>query len=303
MTARLANLIEVISFLSIAVVLIGVFGKWHFVPDLASHFRVQATVALIVSSPILYRLKRRRWAIVSCVVGLGLAASLWPFLKPNSTSTSGEYRLLTMNVLTNNPRRDLVINYIIESDPDFVVLQETSSQWIDSLDAALGTSWPYRKCQPRSDNFGIALYSKIPWTACDIVEYSNGFSTPSINAYFRLPDDSDLRLIATHPLPPMNHDLWNARNSAFIALAQDVRTTGGKRTVVAGDLNCSPWSYWFRRLMRESQLRNSAEGNGLNITWMPIPIAVCGLPIDHVLVGSGIQVSRRSVGPYAGSFS
>ena len=87
----------------------------------------------------------------------------------------------------------------------------------------------------------------------------------------------------------------------FAALAKEIRTGDGPRTILAGDLNCTPWSYWFRRLLRESQLSNSAHGRGLNITWTPLRIAVCGLPIDHVLVGSEIRVSRRFVGPYLGS--
>jgi endonuclease/exonuclease/phosphatase (EEP) superfamily protein YafD len=301
MKNRLANLIEVVAFLSMAVALLGLFGKWHFALDLASHFRVQAVFSLIVTSPILLYLHRRWWASASGVVGLALLASWWPFLLPGSTTTSARYRLITMNVLKINSRHDLVIQCILENDPDFILLQETNSQWIDSLDAALGTTWPYHQCQPRSDNFGIALYSKMPWTECDVVEYSSSLPTPSIKACFRLPDGSDLRLIATHLMPPMNHAGWNARNAAFSAIAEDVRKNDPQRTVVAGDLNCSPWSYWFQRMIRESQLGNSANGHGLNITWMPIPIAVCGLPIDHVLVGSDIQVSRRSVGPYVGS--
>ena len=118
---------------------------------------------------------------------------------------------------------------------------------------------------------------------------------------FHLPGGPELRLIVTHPLPPMNHRQWKSRNSHFARLAADVKAAGYERTIVAGDLNCSPWSYWFGRLSKQSGLRNSADGQGLNITWMPIPIPACGLPIDHVLVGPKIQVSQRTVGPYTGS--
>jgi endonuclease/exonuclease/phosphatase (EEP) superfamily protein YafD len=298
---RLANLVEVFAFLSMIVVFAGFFGKWHFLLDLGSHFRIQAAGTILIAGIFLRLLKRRRWALVSLVVGLGLTASLWPFLRPGSTATPHSYRLFSMNVLTNNPRRDLVIDYIVKCDPDFIVLQETSSPWIELLDEALSPSWPYYKSIPRSDNFGIAMYSKFAWISCEVVEYSATLPTPSLSALFHLPGGPELRLITTHPLPPMNHRQWKSRNSHFAELAADIKAAGYKRTIVAGDLNCSPWSYWFGRLSQESGLRNSADGQGLNITWMPIPIPACGLPIDHVLVGPKIKVSQRTVGPYAGS--
>ncbi len=298
---RVANFAEAFAFLSMALILVGFFGKWHFLLDLGSHFRIQAVVTLLTAGLLLHFLKRRWWAIVSLAVGLGLTASLWPFLRPEPAASTKTYRLLSMNVLTKNPRHDLVIDYIFKSDPDFIVLQETNSPWIKSLNEAVIPTWPYHKTIPRFDNFGIAMYSKMPWISCDVVEYSEESSTPSLSALFQLPDGSELRLITTHALPPMNHSLWRSRNELFAGLASDVQASKHERTIVAGDLNCSPWSYWFGRLLKESGLRNSACGQGLNITWMPIPIPVCGLPIDHVLVGDRIQVSRRTVGPFAGS--
>ncbi len=299
---RVANLVEVVSFLSMAVVFGGFFGKWHYLLDLGSHFRIQAAGALLISGLFLWLLKRQRWAAVSFIIGLGLTASLWPFFRPSpAAAPSNTYRLLSMNVLTSNPRRDLVIDDIIKSDPDFIVLQEINASWIESLDEALGSSWPYHKSVPRSDNFGIAMYSKTPWKSCDVVEYSTMWPLPSLSAWFPLPDGSELRLITIHPPPPTNRRLWHSRNALFAGLAADVQTAGHERTIIAGDFNCSPWSYWFSRLLKESGLQNSANGQGLNITWMPNPISVCGLPIDHVLVGPEIQVSQRMVGPYVGS--
>ena len=73
------------------------------------------------------------------------------------------------------------------------------------------------------------------------------------------------------------------------------------RTIVAGDLNCTPWSPNFVDLLKSSNLINSGLGHGLAISWTPIPITALGLPIDHVLVGDGIQVADRKVGPHVGS--
>lgn len=297
----MAKLLQVIVLLSMAGVIVGFFGRWHFRADLACHFRVQATAALLIAGLILWPLKRRRWSMASLLFGGMLAGSLVPFLWPNSIVGPGSYRLLTLNVLTSNPHPDRVIEYIVEQDPDFILLQETNLEWVKTLDKALAESWPYSKTVPRSDNFGIVIYSKIAWSSCNVVEYAAEIPTPSLSALIELPNGQPLRLIATHSLPPMSLPYWQARNSLFAELASDVQSVAADRTIVAGDLNCTPWSYWFRKLLRESGLHNSALGQGLGISWLPIPMTACGLPIDHVLVGSGIRVSHRQVGPSVGS--
>lgn len=298
---RMANLVQAIALLSIASVFVGLLGRWHFFADLASHFRVQAAATSLVAGLLLWPLKRPRWAITCSVFGVGLSASLLPFLWPSPVERPGPHRLLTLNVLTSNAHPDLVVGYIVKHDPDFVILQETSPSWIQVLDHALLKSWPYSKSVPRSDNFGIAIYSRVPWSSCTVVEHPAEVSTPAISALFDLPHGRPLRIIATHPVPPMSTQLWRSRNSLFAELASDVQSAIPDRTIVAGDLNCSPWSYWFARFCKDSGLRDSAIGQGINATWMPIPIPAFGLPIDHVLVGGGIRVSHREVGPFVGS--
>lgn len=304
MKDRFTNVVETIAFLSIAVVALGALGKWHFLLDLASHLRIQAILALLVACPILLFRKRKRWTIASGACAILLTASLWSFWVRAPTTEPAEgtttHRLIAINVLTSNQQHGLVTDYIKQQDPDFVVLQETDSKWIESLDAALASNWPYHKTVPRSDNFGMALYSKLPWETCEVVNFATG-ATPSIDARFKLSEGRKLQLIGVHPVPPMSGLLWRARNGVFLALAQSLIKSGAERTIVAGDLNCSPWSYWFRRLAREAGLTNSARGRGLNITWMPYRIGVLGLPIDHALIGSKIQVKQRSVGPWIGS--
>ena len=298
---RLANLLEILAVLSMATVIIGAFGRWHFLPDLVSHFRIQATGCLLTTGLLLWPLKRRRWSILSLAFGALLAIPLIPYQSIGGQESSATYRLLTMNIFTSNPRKDLVIDYILEQDPDFILLQETDRAWIESLDEQLAAKWPYSKKIPRSDNFGMAMYSRFAWSKCEVVEFSQEQPTPSISAVFELSDGKPLRLIETHTLPPMNGSNWRSRNVAFENLAAEVRTTVPERTIVAGDLNCTAWSVHFSDLLKNSQLSDSSLGQGLGISWIPIPIKLLGLPIDHVLVGAKIHVVRRRVGPYLGS--
>ena len=145
---RLAHFLEILALLSVAAVIIGMFGRWHFLPDLASHFRIQATGALLGAA-----------SYFGCSsVGLRQLRACWlelPWQRHSSRSSgavgdqaSNSYRLLTINVLTDNPRKDAVINFILKQDPDFVLLQETDRKWIETLDRRLATGWPFSKKVP-----------------------------------------------------------------------------------------------------------------------------------------------------------
>ncbi|MEM9365963.1 MAG: endonuclease/exonuclease/phosphatase family protein [Planctomycetota bacterium] len=296
-----ANLLQVAVVLSIASVVLGAFGRWHFLPDLLCHFRFQATATLIVAGTMLWLLKRTRWSIASLFFGGILLFSLADYIVPATNSGPADYRLLTMNVLTSNPEKQRVTDYIVAEDPDFILLQEINESWVTHLDERLGGTWPYSKTIPRDDNFGIGIYSKLPWSQIDVVQYANEITTPTISSSFDLPGGKKLRVVVTHPVPPIGGDYWRSRNEHFVAIASDVVSGISERTIVAGDLNCTPWSWHFRELVRRSRLRNSAKGFGPSISWSPTSLTVFGLPIDHVLVGEAITIRDRVVGPHLGS--
>ena len=299
---RVAVLAEVFALLSTVAVVAGVFGKTHYLLDLASHFRIQATFVIVVSTVLLLVLKRRTAAFTG-IVGTYLFFTLLPFWQPLSSDASREYRLVALNVLKNNPHHDKVIDLLVETDPDFIVLQEVDDRWIAELHAALQTNWPYRKLAPRDNNFGIAIWSKVDWEDCRILEFTDGtdFSLPSIDAKFRTGNGTSFRLIATHLLPPMSDAAWQIRNKSLKNLADAVKEGDQQATIVTGDFNCTCWSYWFRKFLNDTDLRNSSYGHGLAITWRPVNLAIASLPIDHVLAGEKIQIVSRSVGSEVGS--
>ena len=70
--------------------------------------------------------------------------------------------------------------------------------------------------------------------------------------------------------------------------------------LVLGDLNASPWSSHFRRFLRDSGLRDSAQGRGVQPTW-PAGMPWLWIPIDHCLHSPQLQVVARHVGPNLGS--
>jgi endonuclease/exonuclease/phosphatase family metal-dependent hydrolase len=70
--------------------------------------------------------------------------------------------------------------------------------------------------------------------------------------------------------------------------------------VLLGDLNLTPYSPPFDRLLGDSGLRDVMQGQGWQPTWRAgfWPLA---LRIDHVLVSSDLCVEDATVGPTVGS--
>jgi len=67
--------------------------------------------------------------------------------------------------------------------------------------------------------------------------------------------------------------------------------------VVMGNFNCTPWSYRFRRLLKETGLHNSQLGFGVQGTWPATGGAMGQLPLDHCLLSPSLMAMDRRLGP------
>ena len=109
-----------------------------------------------------------------------------------------------------------------------------------------------------------------------------------------------LDVLATHPVPPKDRIQTGARNEHLVDLA-DEATAGGRPLLLGGDLNATPWSPHFRRLVREGRLADSGRVFGLQGTWPSFAPAWLRIPIDHVLVSPQLRVRDRHTGRPFGS--
>lgn len=107
-----------------------------------------------------------------------------------------------------------------------------------------------------------------------------------------------LTLVVTHPLPPLAGFVVRNLQLAHIAKA---RQEWGPDVIVSGDLNISSWSPYFQDLVRESGLRDSQLGFGVQPSWPAGLLPVMRIPIDHVLVSENFVVLKRELGPDIGS--
>lgn len=295
----LANLSLFGVALSAIGLLAGQFGRWNYWCDLASHFHCQYAVVMLVLGVTL-AVTRTRLGLVAAAIGGALLGALIPYLPEHPVTTSATashpLRVVSLNVLFDNRQYQRVIGYLRQQNPDVIVLIEVTPRWLRAMDSAMH-DYPYRYRDRQPHFIGIAIYSKQPLRSKRTLAAAEAYA-----CRVEIPGDDPLRLIAVHTPAPMTRTHWMKRNLLFRELGAEVAGSGEQpRTILIGDLNCTPWSPWFKWLLRESGLRDSAIARGLWPTWYAFPTWLTSIPIDHALVGAQVEVLRREIGPDLGS--
>jgi endonuclease/exonuclease/phosphatase (EEP) superfamily protein YafD len=206
---------------------------------------------------------------------------------------------MNLNVLVSNPQYPQAAKVIRQYNPDIVALEEINQAWITGLAPVL-KDYPYQKNVPLENAFGIGLYSKFPLSDVQVKAFGNPYGAqqlPSITAKVHILKTETFTIVVTHPLPPMAG--FSVRNSQLADIALQ-RTSFGRDWILTGDLNTSPWSPYFVKLIQQTGLRDSQLGFGVQPSW-PVDSLLFRIPIDHVLVSERFVVLNRELGPNTGS--
>ena len=277
----------------------GLLGRAWWIFDLTSHFRIQYAVLLAIFTVI--GLVARKWR-VALIFGAFMAINLGfiiPYCFFGATSARDQpvtLRVMLINVHTENSHYDLVTKFIRQRNPDLVLLEEVNDAWMEHL-AELKTAYPHLCEDAREDNFGIALFSKLPLNNPEIIHLGPA-EIPNVTAEIEV-SGRPIHFLGSHPLPPGSSENTRLRNQQLRALAEKIRSWRGS-VVLLGDLNTTVWSHSFGELLRESGLRDSSRGLGVHTTW-PANLSPLGIEIDHCLISDDLKVVTRTVGGNVGS--
>ena len=272
-------------------------GGLSYVPawplTLIEHFRVQymfGGIAVAVAAFVL----RSRWFDVALVAWLVALLQVVPDLGASANTRDGTHvRVVFSNVLASNTRYDDVVALIRDTQPDIVALVETRAPWFEKVAPALEG---YQRIEhDRPDNFGLGLYAK--GTVNGRIEHFGG-EVPTIVAAVEV-RGVKMTFIVTHPWPPTEPEFAIAQMKHLSELAQYVRTLHAP-LVIAGDLNATPWSRQYRKLVGTTGLCDSRAGFGYQGSY-PAGSLLERIPIDHVLISCDVGVHERRIGPDVGS--
>jgi endonuclease/exonuclease/phosphatase (EEP) superfamily protein YafD len=277
----------------------GSLGAWHWALDLSSHFRCYYSGFAVLVAIGVWRQKSRLALATLALVLIWNGLLIVPYYVPvrgASSPTTPSISLVSLNVHTSNADKAAVVNYLRKQNPDLILVMEIDNDWTDALHE-LRDQYPHRLMQPRPDNFGIGLLSKLPLNDPRVIDFVDT-ENPSVVAGIELAGIS-YQVIGTHPIPPAGDGNTRERNAQLRAVADYVAQSKDP-CIVAGDFNATPWSSAFRDLTSRSGLTDSALGHGIQSSWNARSLLM-RIPIDHVLVPKSLAVNRRAIGPDVGS--
>lgn len=272
----------------------GCLGRRSWFLDFFSHFRPQWNILIFFG--VVYLLFERDY-VKAIVLFAVLAGSVLSLIA--RTSCCQEYegyspvnslRILLANVYAHNRKHEKIIKLIQRENPDILVLEEINQRWGDYLAQSL-KDYPHREICSQDGFFGLAVFSKLPLKEIERVSFVSE-RVPSIRCVFEW-EGHEIVLWATHPKSPRRRKNWKSRNKQLMELSKRV-DEDRRPTIVAGDLNASPWCGWFRELLGK-RLVSAAVTGDIRGTWPAFLPSLFRTGLDHVLVNSGFDVEQYRI--------
>ncbi len=263
-------------------------GTLVWLLDLACHWQWLFAAGLVISA-LGCAMAIPRWALLVPLAALPwLSAS--PVL-PAAAAGAEVFSIASANVHFDNADPRALLAWVESEQPDVLVVLEISPRYAAALGPLRG--YPHRRVVPADSPFGIALYSRHPLD--QVVATTDADGLPHIEAMVAW-QGRRIHLLAVHPMPPISAHFHAERNAK---LARWARAAGASRlpTLVAGDLNATPWSTAFNEL----DALGLRRATGLAPTWPAALHGIIGIPIDHVLASRHWRLVASGRGPGLGS--
>jgi endonuclease/exonuclease/phosphatase (EEP) superfamily protein YafD len=281
-------------------------ARWFWPAEILCHFRPILGAFGLLAALATLGLRLRSQALALCALALICA---WPTLAlcmPRATEKPAgkSLRVATVNLLWGSESFDALEPWLDEEQPAVVFISEVDSKRLPRIEGLRERGYPYQFVEPplpewHAKTWGNAVISRLPLSQSEV-----RWPGPILDARVEF-EGRALRVLGAHPLRPGRAEMTHRRNVVLAELG----VLAGERAdvVVLGDLNMTESTPRFGELLEAGHLADTRAGRGPMGTWrVTVPrvywdLRPLRLPLDHVLIGPGLAVLDRRIGPDIGS--
>jgi endonuclease/exonuclease/phosphatase (EEP) superfamily protein YafD len=277
-------------------------GPWWWVPALIVHFRPHLATACLIAL-VGSAIARRPLMVALCLAMVAIhGAPLLPYLGGAggaNAASPANLRILELNMHGASTAVAALGQTIETEHPDLVVLTEMPGN-VDKIAREIAAMPAYRAGEPPPSPWAVTLFSRWPIAHWTVERGADGTAQVLSADICDIPAwRGCLRLVAVHAPRPFGDGARRQRDQLAIA-AQAAASAPDRRSVLAGDLNLTPWSPVFSELLARGNLRDTGPYRGLLATWLS-RLPFIGLLIDHVLVSPTVVILANRLGDDLGS--
>lgn len=279
-----------------------VHPDWELLSSRTQTLRFQGGVALAVAAAWLLIARSWRFGLVAVAFTAWavLPALLWPGSDRAAATGARSLRLMSMNLARQYGEPARILAEIERGDADVLVLQEYTRDWQAFLVPKLEARYPHRAERPQFDNFGMAVFSRVPWTRMEPFVFKAS-RTPQFRGEFDL-GGTTMVLYSLHLIPP-SRNLYDIHREECTKLLEKLKGEP-EHTVAIGDFNFVHHGPVGRALGDLGYVdAHGIAGSGRGATW-PVHLwlhRIPGIRIDHVFLGPGLTSTAAWVGGLTGS--
>ena len=224
--------------------------------------------------------------------------------RPKVISNNTELTFMTYNLFFKNKNPDVILNHIMLTNPDVLVVQELTPAWAGTLSKSLGQNYPYKKIYTDKGTHGIGVYSKYKFSNDTML--LNESKRPFAQIVTLRVKDKKIQIINTHlasPAAAVEHpenflSLFNSNYTLReiqlnqIDLATKMNTDD--TYILIGDLNTTPYEPIYRNLRTTWVDIFNEVGEGSNKTFPNTCKSAPFLTLDYFLIkGNVTPVSAK----------
>ncbi|MBK7403325.1 MAG: endonuclease/exonuclease/phosphatase family protein [Phycisphaerales bacterium] len=259
-------------------------------------FLPHAGMALLGVLVVCVAVRARRTALAGVpLLAMSLGPWLWSFLPPAGArnpepvgtlvgSDSGSMLVLSANLFATTKSDVPLVDQIRATRPDVIMLQEVRPDAAERLLAALSADYA-SVAIPRDDNFGQAIFSRLPFSREPEVTPRDGESPlPQVRAFVRF-GGREVCLWDVHLMSPIGLERTAEQAAMAGAMGPHLDGLAGTPTVVAGDFN----SVWGAQPLDKVRRRGFIDafreaGRGPGSTWPRVTLLryAPGITLDHI---------------------
>ncbi len=250
---------------------------------------------------------RERWVLtlLGGVAVIAAAALMTPEFLAARASVAGvagageRLKIAQLNLKSDEAWNGRVVDWLIEEDPDVVVLEDLGP----NLRAVIKRRLAGRHLTCAQD-CNVALLSKTaPLRSEGLQGGSYGLTPRTLLAEFAS-DHGTFEVVGAHLARPHLKGPNSPRTSVYIQAEQSRQLRGilssadKDSLILAGDFNSTPWSFARQREDRALGLERRTR---FLFSWPANRTGIALLPIDHIYAGSGWRTLSVARGPFLGS--